>query len=54
MDNNTIKLVKTIVSISCITAIEITALCLGYDGAILAGVIAAIAGIGGYTIGKTT
>ena len=43
--------VKEIAIIS-ITAIEITALCTGVDGTVLAAVVGAIAGIAGYSIGK--
>ena len=45
-------MVLAIVSMSCITAMEITALVLGVNGAALAAVVAAVAGLGGYTIGQ--
>jgi hypothetical protein len=39
-------------SMACITALEALALYLKIDGVVLAGVIAALAGLGGYVIGK--
>jgi len=43
---------KTIVAIGCIAAILITALIKGVDGALLSTGVAAIAGLGGYAVGK--
>ena len=43
---------KTIVAIACITALLITALIKGMDGALLATGIGVIAGLGGYIVGK--
>ena len=37
----------------CLTTLEMTALIMGIDGAYFAPVVAAIAAIGGYTIGKS-
>jgi len=44
--------VATILAILCITALEVIALCHDINGALLAGSIAVIAGLGGYTAGK--
>lgn len=44
--------IVTIVAITAITIIEVVALKLGTDGVLLAGVIAAIAGLGGFTTGQ--
>ena len=44
-------LMKTILAIICITALEIVALIKDIDGVLLAASIAAIAGLGGYQIG---
>lgn len=41
-----------ILAILCITALEVLALANGINGALLAGSIAVIAGLGGYEIGK--
>jgi len=49
---DTERMVKAIVAISCLTVLEMTALIMGVDGAVFSVVIAAIAGLGGYTIGK--
>lgn len=43
---------KTIVAIICLTAIEITALIMGINGALLGLALAAISGLGGFAIGK--
>ncbi|MBA7536654.1 hypothetical protein ES705_28918 [subsurface metagenome] len=40
--------IATILAILCITALEVIALCNGINGALLAGSIAIIAGLGGY------
>lgn len=40
----------TILAILCITALEIVAITQGIDGALLAGAIAIIAGLGGYAV----
>ena len=40
----------TIIAILCITALEIVAISQGLDGALLAGSIAIIAGLGGYAV----
>lgn len=40
------------ISILCITAIEVVALVAGIDGALFGIVIAAIAGLGGFTVGS--
>lgn len=45
---------STILAIICITALEIIALANGINGALLAGSIAIIAGLGGYAIKKKT
>ena len=47
------RLVKSVVAMSCLTALEITALALGIDGAYFVPICMAIAGLGGYTIGKS-
>jgi len=44
--------IVAILSILCITALEVVALCNGINGALMAGSIAIIAGLGGYTAGK--
>lgn len=46
--------VATIIAILCITALEIIALANNVNGAILAGSVAIIAGLGGFTAGKKT
>ena len=43
---------KSITAILCLTAIEITALLKGINGVLLAAVIAAVAGLGGYVVAK--
>ena len=43
---------KAIIAILAITIIETLAIFRGIDGALLAAAIAAIAGLGGYQIGK--
>ena len=40
------------IAIVCITALGISALCLGHNGTILASIVGAIAGLSGYQIGK--
>ena len=45
-------MVKSIVAMACLTTLEMTALIMGVDGAVFAVVVAAVAGLGGYTIGK--
>jgi len=42
--------VASIIAILCITALEIVAITQGINGALLAGSIAIIAGLGGYAI----
>ena len=37
-------------AIIAVAALEVVALCFGYDGAILAGAMAIIGGLGGYTV----
>jgi len=49
---DTERLVKSLVAISCLTCLEMTALIMGVDGALFGVVIAAIAGLGGYTVGS--
>jgi len=49
---NVERLIKSVVAISCLTALEMTALIMGIDGTALSVVVAAIAGLGGYAIGK--
>jgi len=44
--------IVTTIAILCITALEIIALANDINGALLAGSIAIIAGLGGYTAGK--
>jgi len=46
--------VEAIFAMICITALEITALLNGIDGIFLSTVIAIIAGLGGFWIGRTT
>jgi len=47
------KTMKTLVAIVCITALEVVNLIYyGVDGTILVGVVAVIAGLGGYAVGK--
>ena len=46
------RLVKAIVAISCLTALEITALIKGIDGSCLVPVAMAIAALGGYIVSK--
>lgn len=46
------KTIKACFAIGCLTVIESIALLKGVDGALFAVVIAAIAGLGGYTIGR--
>ena len=45
-------LTKEIVAILCITAIVITCIFHNIDGAIIAGAVTAVAGLGGYLMGK--
>ena len=42
--------IATILAILCITALEIVAIANNIDGALLAGSIAVIAGLGGYAV----
>jgi len=51
MDDATIK---TLGAMACITAIELYAIHTGMDGTVLAAVIGALAGLGGYAIGHVT
>jgi len=51
---NVQKLVTGLVAMGCLTALEMTALITGLDGQLFTVVIAAIAGIGGYTIADKT
>lgn len=44
--------VNSIIAILCITAIEIAALKAGINGVLLAGAVAAIAGLGGFATGR--
>lgn len=44
------KLSKVIVAIAAITILELFALWQGIDGTVLAGAIAAVAGLGGYSV----
>ena len=46
------RLVKSVVAISCLTALEMTALIKDIDGACFVPVAMAIAGLGGYIISK--
>lgn len=43
---------KTIVALICITAILITCLIRGIDGALVGSGLAILAGLGGYAVGK--
>jgi len=45
---------ETLTAIVCITILELTALLKGVDGAFLSTVIAVIAGLGGFWIGRAT
>lgn len=45
---------NTIMAILAICAIELVALKQGIDGVLLAGAVAAIAGLGGFTTGRLT
>ena len=47
-------LTKEIVAILCITAIGITALLKGLDSGLLTAIVTALAGLGGFMIGKAT
>ena len=49
---NVERMVKSIVAISCLTTLEMTALLTGTDGALFLPVVAAIAGLAGYELGK--
>ena len=51
MNNQPAAVVMT--AIICIAALEIVAMCFGYDGTILAGALALIGGLGGYLTGHT-
>ncbi len=42
--------IATIIAILCITALEVVAITQGVNGALLAGSIAVIAGLGGYAV----
>jgi hypothetical protein len=44
----------TVTAIVCITVLEAIALYRGIDGSLMATVIAALAGLGGYTIAQVT
>jgi len=46
------KLVRSIVAIGALTTLEMTALIMEIDGVTLSLVIGAIAGLGGYELGK--
>jgi hypothetical protein len=43
---------KTCLAIVCITAIEVVALWRGIDGKLMGAAIAALAGLGGFAVGK--
>lgn len=45
---------KAIVSMLCITALASIALLKGMDGLLLAGAVSALAGLGGFAVGRTT
>lgn len=45
-------LTKVTISMLCITALLVTALCMHINGALLAGGVATLAGLGGYEVGK--
>lgn len=45
---------KTIVAMGCVTAVIITCIFQDIDGVIVASGIAAIAGLGGFALGKLT
>ncbi len=45
---------EPVVAIVCITILEAIALVKGIDGILLANIIAIIAGLGGYSLGKAT
>lgn len=44
--------VKAIVAMGCITVLELSAILAGIDGAYLALVVGALAGLGGYEVAK--
>jgi len=46
------KTLITIIAIICIAVLETIALVIGIDGQVFSTVIAVIAGLGGYTIGR--
>jgi len=46
------RLVKSVVAIACLTTLEMTALIMGVDGIVFSVVVGAIAGLGGYAVGK--
>ena len=48
----TLKDLTTIIAILAIVALEVVAITQGINGALLAGSIAIIAGLGGYQVGK--
>ena len=51
---NVERLVKSVVAMACLTTLEMTALIMQIDGAIFLPVVAAIAGLAGYELGKKT
>jgi hypothetical protein len=48
------SVIVTITAIVCITVLEAIALYRGIDGSLMATVIAALAGLGGYTLAQVT
>ena len=46
------SLIKSIVAIGCLTTLEMTALIMGFDGALFVPVVAAIEGLAGFELGK--
>lgn len=51
MEDNTIK---AVFAMTCITALMSIALTVGINGALLAAVVGALSGLGGFAIGKKT
>jgi len=47
-------LVITVTAMVCITVLELVALWRGLDGSLLSTVVAALAGLGGYTLAQAT
>lgn len=54
MEEKEIKACHPIVAMICLAIVGSTALYLGIDGTFLAAMVAVMAGLGGYTVGKKT